>query len=210
MGHARHVSRSGSSRRVRARDAALDGPLASPLRRTRLEVVRGAPDPRAAFYDAMADDLAARVGGVRAEVMRAVFRMVTAYDAMHHFLAPRVAERGLSLAGFNLLCVLSQEPAGLAVGDLTERLLVTRQNVSVVVRGLERRKLVRRVVDRRDRRIRRIAITGAGAALRDAILPEHLDRVAAVMKGFADDELRVLATLLIRVRASVAAQPPTT
>jgi DNA-binding MarR family transcriptional regulator len=194
-------------RRARGADVARAAPLSGPRRRAPLEVVRDAPDLRAAFYDAMADDLAARVPGVRAEVMRAVFRLVTAYDAMHHFLAPRVAERGLSLAGFNLLCVLSQVPGGLGVGDLTLRLLVTRQNVNVIVSGLERKRLVRRVVDRSDRRVRRIAITKSGAALRDAILPEHLDRVGRIMKGFASDELRGLAALLDRIRAAVAAQP---
>jgi DNA-binding MarR family transcriptional regulator len=197
------VARSSEEHRARAAAVAQPAPRSAPRRRATLEVVR---DLRATFYDAMADDLAARVPGVRAEVMRAVFRLVTAYDAMHQFLARRIAERGLSLAAFNLLCVLSQEPGGLGVGDLTLRLLVTRQNVNVVVRGLERKKLVRRVVDRRDRRVRRIAITRAGAALRDAILPEHLDRVGRIMKGFDGAELRALAALLDRIRASVAAE----
>jgi DNA-binding MarR family transcriptional regulator len=157
-------------------------------------------DPRAEFYDRMADDLAARVPSVRAEAMRVIFRLVTAYDALHHFVAPKINERGLSMAGFNLLCVLSQEPRGFAVGELSERLLVTRQNVNVVVQGLEKKKLVRRIVDQGDRRIRRIAVTAAGAALRDAILPAHLDRVCGVMKGFDESELSELAALLARVR----------
>jgi len=94
--------------------------------------------------------------------MRAIFRLVAAYDALHHFLAPRWPSAALD-GRVNLLCVLSQEPRGVAVSDLSDRLLVTRQNVSAVARSRER-KLVRRVVDKEDRRVRRIAITDGGAA----------------------------------------------
>jgi DNA-binding MarR family transcriptional regulator len=157
---------------------------------------------RARVYESLARAMASAEAGCDPEMLSTVFKLVTAYDVMHQRVAPPIAERGLSMAAFNLLSLLEVKPSGYAVNELTNLLLVTRQNVHAVVDGLEKRGLVRRDVGRDDRRVRTVVMTAEGAALLAVVLPEHLARIARILGGFTPAELDTLQGLLNRVRAN--------
>ena len=85
------------------------------------------------------------------------------------------------------------------VREAAERMAVSRPTVSGVADTLERRGLVRREGDDRDRRLCRIAPTPAGERLIEAIFPEFNAGESALTAGLDDEERATLARLLRRV-----------
>lgn len=79
---------------------------------------------------------------------------------------------------------------------------VARPTVTGVVDTLVRRGLVARSGDERDRRLCRIALTGDGEHLIEALFPEFNAGETALTAGLDDDERATLAALLRRVVAT--------
>jgi DNA-binding MarR family transcriptional regulator len=77
---------------------------------------------------------------------------------------------GLSNGQFSLLMALNRaEPP--AIGELASFLAMDRTSLTAALKPLERRGLVQIVADTKDRRSRRIAITGKGVALLRSAIP---------------------------------------
>jgi MarR family transcriptional regulator, 2-MHQ and catechol-resistance regulon repressor len=86
--------------------------------------------------------------------------------------------------------------------ELGELLLVSRANVTGLVDCLARRGLVERAPDERDRRVRLVRLTRAGARLLEALLPAHYARVREMFKGMSDRDKAALSEQLARLRRS--------
>src|SRR5919199_6908275 len=98
-----------------------------------------------------------------------LFNLAYAYEVVHTHLARKIEAHGLSLGAFNVLLILSRCEAGCPMHELGELLLVSRANVTGLVDCLARRGLVRRTPDERDRRVRLVRATKAGARRAPAI-----------------------------------------
>ena len=79
--------------------------------------------------------------------------------------------------------------------QLAERLQCDASNVTGIVDRLEARGLLERRANARDRRVKEIALTPGGAALRARIL-ERLGRPPAHIERLSASEIRSLCTLL--------------
>jgi DNA-binding MarR family transcriptional regulator len=75
-----------------------------------------------------------------------------------------LSRRGLGRMHHRVLYFIARSP-GLSVGDLLLRLAVTKQALNRPLRDLVSRRLVTFRADRDDRRVRRLALSKAGAAL---------------------------------------------
>jgi len=152
-------------------------------------------------------------GSFRSHGHRAV---VTAVDVAERLA--KAADRlldpyALSLAQFNLLTVLMSEAEGLPQSALGTRLVVSRANITGLVRRMLRRGLCRVESEPGDARVKRVRITPAGMRLVDRIEPAYFREIERVTGTMAAGELRKLAELLERVRAGMdpgrPATPPT-
>ena len=94
--------------------------------------------------------------------VRVAERLVKAAD---RFLKPH----DLTVAQFNLLAVLSTEPDGLAQVRIGEMLVVSRANVTGLVRRLMASGLCRIREDPSDARVNKVVITPAGRKRLDRI-----------------------------------------
>ena len=125
-----------------------------------------------------------------------VFRAAQASRA--HLERSVLRRHDLSWAGFSTLFhVWVWGP--METRALAESMGVARPTVSGIADTLERRGLIRREGDDRDRRLCRIAPTPAGERLIEALFPEFNAGESALTAGLDDDERATLARLLRRV-----------
>lgn len=128
----------------------------------------------------------------------ALLRHLFLFDRGQHLHA--IEESGLTLTQCKALLLLAAAEAGTApaaVGDLADTLGVSLAAVSRAVDGLVRKRLVTRVEDERDRRVRRIAITGAGTRLAEEL-------IATRMAGLEDFSASLTAAQRRKLDAALA------
>ncbi|MFN8010498.1 MAG: MarR family winged helix-turn-helix transcriptional regulator [Holophagaceae bacterium] len=115
---------------------------------------------------------------------------------------------GFSAAQLFVLHTLLREPAGLSLGELAARTVTDLSSVSVVVRKLHLKKLVRKRPSPVDRRRTEVSLTAAGRRLAEASpLPAQATLVARIGALPPRDRVR-LAGLLERIAPRGRAAAP--
>jgi DNA-binding MarR family transcriptional regulator len=97
---------------------------------------------------------------------QAVAQLRTALGRFNHVTAEIARRNGLTTRRYELLVMIAgaDDPAGVTASELARRLYLALHTVTELVARAEEAGLVRRAVDRRDRRISRITLTAEGAA----------------------------------------------
>jgi len=90
--------------------------------------------------------------------------------------------------------------------DLAERILKTTGNITTVIDNLEKRELVKRVRELKDRRYFQIVLTTEGAKIIRKIYPAHVKRVEQVMGRITASELAELRRICAKLEESVQAK----
>jgi len=102
---------------------------------------------------------------------------------------------------------------GVPIGSLAEVLHCHGSNVTGMVDRLEARGLVVRQPSSTDRRVKFVALTPAGSALRDKVIELARQPVRALLDQLSDDQLDTLSELLAKACAGLAPlarpHPPT-
>ncbi|WP_220213515.1 MarR family winged helix-turn-helix transcriptional regulator [Streptomyces shenzhenensis] len=110
----------------------------------------------------------------------------------------QAARHGLQLRDYIVLSALDKTP-NLTQGELGKALGLDKTTLMSQLDGLERRGLVVRHTDPRDRRLRIPAITEAGERLR-ATVAEACDAAeASVLDGFGPDRIQDLRRMLFAI-----------
>ncbi|MCC7326511.1 MAG: MarR family transcriptional regulator [Burkholderiales bacterium] len=110
-----------------------------------------------------------------------------------------------TLARFDVLAQIARPPAEPTMSELSQRLMVTKGNVTDVIGRLEAEQLVVRRRDLVDARILRVRLAPKGRRLVASMIPAHDAWLAALLHEFDRDELRQLHGLLGRLRATLQA-----
>ena len=112
-----------------------------------------------------------RVPGADQRATEVVVNVIKTSGLIEDAVAAHLRPHGLSGTSFNTLMILegSQEP--LCPSEIGERLLVTRGTMTGVLDSLEKRGLIVRRPDERDRRMLRIELTDKARALLNEIVP---------------------------------------
>jgi DNA-binding MarR family transcriptional regulator len=103
---------------------------------------------------------------------------------------------------------LERVPAGLRMGELSRRLMVTGGNVTGLVAQLVAEGRVERQSVPRDRRAHLVRLTAAGRAQFRAMAAEHERWIVAMTAGLDAADRRRLHALLGELKASVRAHEP--
>jgi MarR family transcriptional regulator, organic hydroperoxide resistance regulator len=110
-----------------------------------------------------------------------------------------VAERhGLALRDYIVLSALDKTP-GLTQAELGKSLGLDKTTLMSQLDGLERRGLVVRHSDRRDRRLRIPVITDDGEALRATVADACAAVEASVLDSFGQDQVQALRHMLFTI-----------
>jgi len=116
----------------------------------------------------------------------------------HNSLTARVAQHGthpsLSISQFGTLETLYHLGA-MSQTEICGKLLKSGGNTTLVIDNLEKRGLVQRCRDPRDRRVVMVALTEEGHALIQALFPAHAAAIVAEMGVLTAEEQRQLGEL---------------
>ncbi len=73
--------------------------------------------------------------------------------------------------------------------DLAQQILKTTGNITTVIDNLEKRGLVKRIREMKDRRYFQVKLTPEGAELIKKLYPAHTKRIGRIMNNLLKDEL---------------------
>ncbi|MBD9094461.1 MAG: MarR family transcriptional regulator [Bacteroides oleiciplenus] len=110
------------------------------------------------------------------------------YRAIAEFETQFMLQYNLSLNEGMLLCALLDHPR-LTSGEIAEALGLTHSNTSKLIRSVEEKKLVARIVGKVDKRQMHFSLTSEGKQQIDAIkntsheMPAILQRVVSMLEG---------------------------
>jgi len=107
-------------------------------------------------------------------------------------------EVGLTLPHFEVLLTLLMGE-GISQQDVSDRLLVTKGNICVIMQKLEAAGLVERRSDPTDQRYHRLYLTDGGRRILAKVYPEHRALTAKIFSGLSQAEQKTLHELLTRV-----------
>ena len=99
-------------------------------------------------------------------------------------------EVGITTVQWAVLGALSRPQAakGMSFSELTDYLVVSRQNLDGVLKRLERDAHVERIADEHDRRARNVHLTVQGRAFWDSLQPRLYEFYRQAMVGFRFDD----------------------
>jgi len=147
------------------------------------------------------DELGYLQGGIGEDLDTVlVFNLLRTHSRLTPFIDADLRRERLTSTQLNALLVLRRAgPPGLLMGEIGQRLVVTKSNVTGLVDRLERQGLVARS-DHRDRRATVVQLTDAGAELLERAGPRHAKLLAELTGCFTDEEKRTLIRLLSKLR----------
>lgn len=110
-----------------------------------------------------------------------------------------------TLPRFDLLAQLEREPAGMRMGELSRRLMVTGGNITTITDSLVKDGLVRREPDPDDRRSWRVRITPRGLNRFRAMANAHETMIIDLFSCLSARQKQELARTLKRLKSHVRA-----
>lgn len=131
-------------------------------------------------------------------------RLLACYNLVEADLRGRLRSGfGSTLARFDVLAQIARPPEGLTMSQLSQRLMVTKGNMTDVIGRLEAERLVERRRDADDARVQRVYLTPSGRRAIEKMLPAHNTWLAELMRDFDRADLQALDELLGRLRAAL-------
>lgn len=128
-------------------------------------------------------------------VLDAFVKLLRASNAVEREMARLVGGAGLTHGQFGVLeALLHLGP--MSQTDLGQKLLSTDGNITHIVTNLEKRALVKRIRNTRDRRFLTVELTPKGRATVSKLFPAYVKRLRARFEELSDAEARAVAKLL--------------
>jgi len=126
------------------------------------------------------------------------FLLRDAQRSLSRALADRIAGHGVTIGQWYFLRALWEED-GLTQRELSQRVGMMEPTTVAALNGMERRKLVRRVRNQRDRRKINIHLTELGQNLRNTLMPCEEEVNMLAVDGLSGAERRALHKALQQV-----------
>jgi DNA-binding MarR family transcriptional regulator len=145
--------------------------------------------------------------------LRAWLRLLTCANHVERRVRAGLRETfDITLPRFDVLSQLARaqaqgEAAGLTMGELSQRMMVSAGNVTGLVDGLVADKLIVRQAQAKDRRSARVKLTPQGLRAFEAMLPTHERWIDEAFAALDESELKRLLALLAKLKISAAGVP---
>ncbi|MEQ1942592.1 MarR family transcriptional regulator [Mesorhizobium sp. VNQ89] len=129
-----------------------------------------------------------------------------ACHAVERAAAAALAPLNLKPAQFDVLMALHRHPS-MSQHDLARKLMVGRSNITMLLPQLEKRQLVQRQSDEKDKRVLRLTLTNEGEELLVRALQVHAALVEKVMSRSSLDECEMLGKQMRKVADVLDIEP---
>ncbi|WP_027878307.1 MarR family winged helix-turn-helix transcriptional regulator [Meiothermus cerbereus] len=149
----------------------------------------------------MEKDLETRLANDHHQAIRLWLRMLTCTNRITSKIRSRLRENfKTTLPRFDLLAQLERHPEGLKMSELSKRMMVTTGNITGITDQLEAEGLVRREVDKSDRRSFVVKLTPEGQRLFGEMAAVHEGWVIELFEGLSSEEKETLYALLGKLK----------
>lgn len=130
--------------------------------------------------------------------------LLRTHQAFLSYAAKHAYALDLTLPQLDVIITLGNTQ-GLSHKTLGEKTLITKGTLTGVVGRLEEKKLVERVPSPSDGRSQIVRLTEAGTSLYESAFPEHLSYLERIFKGYAEEDVTMLQSALLKLRKAVSA-----
>jgi DNA-binding MarR family transcriptional regulator len=113
------------------------------------------------------------------------------------------ADFDVTLPRFDVMAALYDAPAGLSMGEVSRRLMVSNGNVTGIVERLDREGLVWRRTNPDDRRSQLVRLTDSGRTTFEEMAEAHEGWIVSMLSGLNEEEVEQLKDLLGKAKRSV-------
>ncbi len=135
--------------------------------------------------------------------LRLWLRLLTCATLIESGVRKRLRESfDVTLPRFDLMAQLDKTPAGLTLGELSQRMMVSNGNVTAIVDALLAQGVVSRTQSSTDRRAQVVALTAEGRDAFRRMANAHEDWIAETFAGLSPAELEQLMALLGKTKIS--------
>ena len=129
--------------------------------------------------------------------LRAWFSLLRCFSSIERVLMQYIAqEYNSSLPRYDVLTALAMNKKGVTMGDLAVMLMVTKGNITGVVRRLEQDGLVKKVNSKKDRRIQTVTISVKGLKLWNTMHQDYDRIISTLLSDVSDAEIKSLTNSL--------------
>ncbi len=136
--------------------------------------------------------------------LRLWLRLLTCTSMIEGEIRTRLRESfDVTLPRFDLMAQLDKVPAGMTLGELSRRMMVSNGNITGLVEKLAELGLVARVPHPADRRAAVVRLTETGRASFAAMAAAHGDWIAGLFAGLPAGDMQIMMRLLGRLKQSV-------
>lgn len=134
------------------------------------------------------------------EAMVAVLR---AYGTLQRLMEPYFAQFELTPPQFQVLCIANRFREELPTQrQLARELYVSFPNVTILLKRMERKRLIERDGNPADRREKFVRVSAHGKKLLKRVWKVHQEQMDLVMKGLTESEREEMARLLNKMTAA--------
>jgi MarR family transcriptional regulator, organic hydroperoxide resistance regulator len=137
---------------------------------------------------------------------RLFFRFFQASNTLQTKATQALDEFGITSTQWSVLGALSrpQSADGLGINELSEYLLVSRQNLTGVLSRLEARNLIQRSTAPADRRARVVQLTDEGRTLWTDLTDPIAAFYASALEGFGDEDRAAFIRYITLIQRNMA------
>ena len=154
-------------------------------------------------------DLASRLRQEHHQSLKLWLRMLSCTVRIENEIRARLrASFGITLPRFDLMAQLERHPAGLRMGELSKRMMVTGGNVTGITDQLEREKLVERLPDPHDRRAWAVRLTPAGRTAFAEMAAVHERWIEEMLADIPAEDKASLIALLASMKGRLRIDEP--
>ncbi|HZU21506.1 MAG TPA: MarR family transcriptional regulator [Terriglobales bacterium] len=134
----------------------------------------------------------------------AFVKLLRAGNAVTAAAMRSLADSGLTPTQFAVLEALyhAAGPKPMCLSDVAHKILTSSGNLTLVVKNLEKRGLVRRKLSGKDRRFVELEITARGGKIISDVFPAHAAEIVGVMSRLSPAEQETLAGLCRKLGAA--------
>ncbi len=130
--------------------------------------------------------------------------LVRCFSSIERVLMRHLAQKyNSSLPRYDVLTALALHRDGMTMGELAAVLMVTKGNITGVVRRLKQERLVLKNRSTADRRVQSVRISAKGLRLWDQMHADYDQIISSLMEGQSEAQVQSLVKLLRRTRRLV-------